>query len=166
MSNEKRSWNKIGERTKLPNQIEYANRYLYSAISPVDGDSFHIIGFGSADSATTDIFLDAIQEHYPDTHNIVIWDNAPFHKPRRLHTKENLTILPLPSYGQELNPVERFFGEMRKVTANRIYKDIAMIEKLLDNEVANWMEDKQRMKKLTYWNWIAEQVEGFIDVCI
>jgi len=45
MTNEKRSWNKVGERTRLPNQLEYANRYLYSAVSPVDGDSVHVIGF-------------------------------------------------------------------------------------------------------------------------
>ena len=158
MTNEKRSWNKIGERTRLPNQMEYANRYLYSAISPMDGESFHIIGFSSADSATTNIFLNALQEHYPDTHNIIIWDNAPFHKPDILHTKDNLTILPLPSYGQELNPVERFFGEMRKATANRTFKDISIIEKVLDDEVALWMADTERMKNLTRWDWIKEQV--------
>jgi len=158
MTNEKRSWSAIGERSRLPNQMEYSNRYLYSAISPQHGDSFHIIGFNRTDTQSTNIFLDALQEHYPNTHNIVIWDNAPFHKPVILHTKENLTILTLPSYGQELNPVERFFGEMRKVTANRTYVDIAELEKLLDNEVAIWMADKARMKKLTYWKWIEEQV--------
>jgi len=158
MTNEKRSWSAIGERSRLPNQIEYSNRYLYSAISPQHGDSFHIIGFNRTDTQSTNIFLDALQEHYPSTHNIVIWDNAPFHKPAILHSKENLTILTLPSYGQELNPVERFFGEMRKITANRTYVDIAELEKLLDDEVAIWMADKERMKKLTYWKWIEEQI--------
>ncbi len=158
MTNEKRSWNKIGERSKLPNQMEYANRYLYSAISPALGDSFHIIGFSNADSITTNIFLDLLQEKYPDTHNIIIWDNAPFHRPQILHNKENLTILPLPSYGQELNPVERFFGELRKSTANRTYKDIQEIENLLDNEIVEWLNNKDKMKKLTYWNWIEEQI--------
>jgi uncharacterized protein (DUF2236 family) len=66
--------------------------------------------------------------------------------------------LTLPSYGQELNPVERFFGEMRKATANRIYDNIAALEKLLDKEVATWMADKERMKRLTYWRWIKEQI--------
>ena len=153
MTNEKRSWNAIGERSRLPNQMEYSNRYLYSAISPQQGDSFHIIGFNRTDTQSTNIFLDALQEHYPDTHNIVIWDNAPFHKPVILHSK-----LTLPSYGQELNPVERFFGEMRKATANRTYTDIAELEKLLDDEVAAWMVDKDRMKRLTYWKWIEEQI--------
>ncbi len=158
MTNEKRSWNAIGERTRLPNQIRYCNRYLYSAISPLEGDSFHIIGFNRADTEATNIFLNAIQEHYPNTHNIIIWDNAPFHKPAILHNKEELTILTLPSYGQELNPVERFFGEMRKASANRTFKDIAELEKLLDDEVALWMADKDRMKKLTCWDWIEEQI--------
>jgi transposase len=162
MTNEKRSWNKIGERSKLPNQMEYANRYLYSAISPIEGDSFHIIGFSSVDSATTNVFLDELQKQYPDTHNILIWDNAPFHKPQILHTKQNLTILPLPSYGQELNPVERFFAEMRKVTANRTFKDISEIENLLDDEVVVWTNDKERMRKLTCWDWIKEQINKTI----
>jgi transposase len=158
MTNEKRSWNKKGERTRLPNQMEYANRYLYSAISPVDGDSFHVIGFNNIDSKTTNVFLNELQKNYPHTHNLVIWDNAPFHKPKILHQKENLTILPLPSYGQELNPVERFFEEMRKVTANAVYKDINEIEQLLQNEVIQWINDKKRMKKLTYWEYIENQL--------
>ena len=158
MTNEKRSWNKKGERTRLPNQMEYANRYMYSAISPLDGDSFHLIGFNDANTQTTNAFLNELQKNYSDTHNIVVWDNAPFHKPKILQEKENLTILPLPSYGQELNPVERFFGEMRKATANKIYKDINEIEQLLQNEVINWIDDKERMKKLTCWEYIENQL--------
>jgi transposase len=78
--------------------------------------------------------------------------------PKILHQKENLTILPLPSYGQELNPVERFFAEIRKVTANVVYKDINEIEQLLQNEVIQWINDKKRMKKLTYWEYIENQL--------
>jgi transposase len=157
MTNEKRSWSKVGERTSLPNQFEYANRYLFSAISPMDGASFHIIGFNSANAVTTNIFLDNLQRKFPKTHNIIIWDNAPFHKPKYLREKAKLTILPLPSYGQELNPCERFFGEMRKATANRIHKDINEIEKLLDEEIVEWINDKDRMIQLTYWDYIREQ---------
>ena len=72
MTNEKRSWNKIGERTRLPNQMEYANRYLFSAISPLDGDGFHIIGFNDANTATTNAFIDELQRNYTNTHNIIL----------------------------------------------------------------------------------------------
>ncbi len=162
MTNEKRSWNKIGERTKVPNQMEYSNRYIYSAICPNDGDSFHIVGLPDVTTKITDIFLDELNKNYPKTHNIVIWDNAPFHKSKILHTKERLTVLQLPSYGQELNPVERFFGELRKVTANKIFKDINEIEQLLCKEVKEWDKDKERVKKLTYWEYIKNQISRSI----
>ncbi len=42
--------------------------------------------------------------------------------------------------------------------ANRTYKDITVIEKVLDEEVALWMADTERMKKLTCWDWIEEQI--------
>jgi len=158
MTNEKRSWNKVGERTRLPNQMEYANRYLYSAVSPVDGDSVHVIGFSDANAQTTDLFLDEINKEFPDTLNIIIWDNAPFHKSKILHSKENISILTLPSYGQELNPTERFFGEMRKATANKIHKDINTIEKLLNDEVLIWINDKDRTKGLIFWDYMKKQL--------
>ena len=37
---------------------------------------------------------------------------------------DNLTILFLPSYLPELNPTERFFQEIRNVTANKIFENI------------------------------------------
>jgi len=158
MTNEKRSWNKVGERTRLPNQMEYANRYLYSAVSPIDGESVHIIGFSDANAQTTNLFLDEINKQFSDTINIIIWDNAPFHKSKILHSKENISILTLPSYGQELNPTERFFGEMRKATANKIHKDINTIEKLLNDEILIWINDKNRTKGLIFWDYMKKQL--------
>ena len=158
MTNEKRSWNKVGERTRLPNQLEYANRYLYSAVSPIEGDSVHVIGFSDANAQATNLFLDELNKQFPDTINIVIWDNAPFHKSKILHSKENISILTLPSYGQELNPTERFFGEMRKATANKIHKDINTIEKLLHDEVLVWINDKDRTKGLIFWDYMKKQL--------
>jgi len=158
MTNEKRSWNKVGERTRLPNQMEYANRYLYSAVSPIDGESVHIIGFSDANAETTNLFLDEINNQFPDTINIIIWDNAPFHKSKILHSKKNISILTLPSYGQELNPTERFFGEMRKSTANKIYKNINTIEKLIHEEVLIWINDKNRTKGLIFWDYMKKQL--------
>jgi len=158
MTNEKRSWNKVGLRTRLPNQMEYANRYLYSAVSPVDGESVHVIGFSDANAQATNLFLDEINKQSSDTINIIIWDNAPFHKSKILHSKDNISILTLPSYGQELNPTERFFGEMRKATANKIHKDINTIEKLLNDEVLVWINDKNRTKKLIFWDYMKEQL--------
>jgi hypothetical protein len=59
ISNYKRSWSAIGKRTVIANQQEYANRYLYSAIDPITGDNFHLIGFNDVNASITKKFLDA-----------------------------------------------------------------------------------------------------------
>jgi len=44
ISNYRRSWSKVGERS-IDNQQEYSNRYLYSAIDPINGDNFICIAY-------------------------------------------------------------------------------------------------------------------------
>jgi len=111
MSNVRRSWSLKGERTVVGNQQEFANRYLYTAIDPINGESFHLMGFDDAATLQTHAFLGALQKQFPDDHIIVVWDRAPFHKPKSLQ-RTNMTLISLPSYSPYLNPVERFFGEM------------------------------------------------------
>ena len=157
MSNYRRSWSKVGERTVIANQQEFANSYLYSAIDPITGDNFHLIGVDDVNSANTKIFLLKLQEKYQDYHIVVIWDNAPFHKKKELHTINGITPIFLPSYSPQLNPVERFYGEIRKSTANRIFKDLLTQEIMIENEVLKWMNDNHKTKQLCAYSWIIEQ---------
>lgn len=162
ISNYRRSWSKIGLRTVIANQQEFSNRYLYSAIDPITGDNFHIIGFPDVNASITKIFLEALVEEYKDYHIVMVWDNAPFHRKKELHEIKGLTPVFLPSYSPELNPVERFYGEIRKSTANRLFKDIHVQESIIDNEIAIWMEDTDKTQKLCGYPWIMEQAKEFI----
>ena len=72
ISNYRRSWSKVGKRTVIANQQEYSNRYLYSAIDPIKGDNFHLIGFSYINSLTTKIFLEELKKRYSNYHLIVI----------------------------------------------------------------------------------------------
>ena len=76
---------------------------------------------------------------------------------KELYEIEGITPYFLPSYSPELNPVERFFGEIRKATANRIFKDIVIQEEIISNEVVLWINDKERAKRLCGYSWILEQ---------
>jgi len=70
---------------------------------------------------------------------------------------ENITTMFLPSYSPELNPVERFYGEIRKSTANRIFQDIETQKNIIEDEVVNWMNDTDKTQKLCGYDWIIEQ---------
>ena len=99
-------------------------------------------------------------EKYKDNHIVMIWDNAPFHRKKELHEIEGLTPILLPSYSPELNPVERFYGEVRKSTANRLFKDIEIQKDIIEDEVVTWMADKQKTQKLCGYEWIIEQIKS------
>ena len=161
ISNYRRSWSKVGERTELKNQMEYVNRYLYSAIAPISGNTFHLIGFGEANGLNTKIFLEKLKKEYPNKHLLVIWDNAPFHRLKALHIMKGVTILPLPPYSPQLNPAERFFGELRKSTANRTFENIGDQEKEIEKKLKFYYENTESVKQLSEYDWIRKQVKEF-----
>lgn len=163
MSNIRRSWSKKGKRTVYQNQQEFSNRYLYSAIDPINGETFHLMDFDDASTSQTDVFLKALQEKFPDDHLLIIWDRAPFHRSQSLKRK-HMTLIPLPSYSPQLNPVERYFGEMRKFTANRIFRDgIKVLSKVIENSILELSKNLEAMKILTGYSWIREQWKIIAD---
>jgi hypothetical protein len=124
ISNYRRSWSKIGERTVIDHQQSFDNRYLFSAVSPITGESFHLSSIDGFDHEASLAFLTELKKHHPTETVIVVWDNAPCHRPRILREIPGLIVLFLPPYSPELNPTERFFEELRKATANRIFHTI------------------------------------------
>ena len=58
-----------------------------------------------------------------DSHAIMFMDNAAWHSSKALQVPENLTLLPLPPYGPELNPFERVLKYLRShKTSNRTFQ--------------------------------------------
>lgn len=159
ISNFKRSWSKVGERTVIDSQQSFDNRYLFSAVSPLSGDSFHLMGIDGFDSEATHVFLIELKKQHPDRMVILVWDNAPCHRPKVHREIPGLIVLFLPPYSPELNPAERFFAEMRKATANQIFKSIAEQEKAIEERLNALADDAAAMKRLLGYPWILKQSE-------
>lgn len=160
MTNLRRSWSKIGERAILPQQQAYSNEYLFSALSPITGDNFHLI-LPSMTSQTMLIYLQELKKQHPDEHVVVVIDNAPCHRKKCLYEIEGLTLVNLPSYSPELNPAERYFEEIRRITANRVFDSLDNQAELVTKAVNDW-SDNDKIKKLTGYEWIRRQWE---EVC-
>ena len=120
ISNYRRSWSPIGMRTIIDNQQAFSNRYLFSALAPLSGDSFHLMGFEENTSLAISLFFDELEKKYPRRHIIMVYDGAPSHRPKIVRERKQITCIFLPPYSPELNPAERFFEEIRKATANQI----------------------------------------------
>jgi len=90
---------------------------------------------------------------------VLVWDNAPCHRPLIHRTIPGLIVLFLPPYSPELNPAERFFEELRKSTANRIFKSIEEQEKAIEEKLNALAKDRTAMKQLLEYEWIKKQAE-------
>lgn len=160
ISNFRRSWSKVGDRTVIDSQQSFDNRYLFSAVSPLSGESFHLTSIEGFDSEATHAFLLELKKKHPDKMVIVVWDNAPCHRPQVLREIPGLIVVFLPPYSPELNPAERFFEELRKSTANRIFKTIEEQEIAIDTKLNTLADDIDAMKRLLGYEWILKQTEG------
>ncbi len=160
ISNFRRSWSKVGERTVIDSQQSYENRYLFSAVSPRSGDSFHLLSIDGFDSSAAHTFLLELKKKHPDKVVVLVWDNAPCHRPLIHRQIPGLIIIFLPPYSPKLNPAERFFEELRKATANTIFSTIEEQESVIEKRVAMLADDTSGMKQLLGYKWILEQYGG------
>jgi transposase len=63
-----------------------------------------------------------------DSHAVVILDGASWHKSHGLVVPGNITLLALPPYSPELNPVERIWHYLRSHwLANSVFRSLADI---------------------------------------
>mgnify|MGYP001568264892 CR=1 FL=1 len=159
ISNFRRSWSRVGERTIIDSQQSFDNRYLFSAVSPLSGDSFHLMGIDGFDSEGAHAFLIELKKQHPDRTVVLVWDNAPCHRPKVHREIPGLIVLFLPPYSPELNPAERFFEELRKATANHIFRSIEEQETALREKLNMLADDTDGMRRLTGYSWIREQME-------
>lgn len=157
ISNFRRSWSKVGVRTIIDSQQSFDNRYLFSAVAPLSGESFHLSRIDGFDSEAAHTFLRELKKKHPHTLVILVWDNAPCHRPKIHREIPGLIVLFLPPYSPELNPAERFFEEIRKATANHIFKSVEDQEQVIEKRLNLLTDDTERMKQLLGYEWILRQ---------
>jgi hypothetical protein len=89
------------------------------------------------DAAGVQVFLDRLSATIPEgVHVVMVWDGAGYHTAEDLHAPANLTLVGLPPYSPELNPVERLWLYLRPhFWSNRVYEDLDAVE---EAAMAGW----------------------------
>lgn len=131
-----RMWAKTGSRPTAVKQTRYEWVYLYAAVEPVSGASVALQA-PCVNTGTMNVFLKMLGEELgPREHAVLIMDQAGWHKSRALALPENITVLLLPPYSPELNPVERLWAYLRShYLSNRVFDDY---QHLLDAGAEAW----------------------------
>jgi len=109
-----RVWARRGTRPRAPRDRRYTWAYLFGAVCPERAVGAALV-LPYADTAATGLHLAEIGRAVaPGAHAVVVLDRAGWHGAGDLVVPENLTLLPLPSYAPELNPVENVWEYLRQ----------------------------------------------------
>src|SRR5713226_1754801 len=123
-----RVWGQTGSRPVAPKDLGFASAYLFGAVCPLEGKAAALI-MPICNTAAMNHHLSEISSQVAaDAHAVVILDRAGWHRSQGLMVPGNITLLALPPYSPELNPVERVWHYLRSHwLANSIFPSLANI---------------------------------------
>lgn len=127
-------WGRRGTRPTAVRQHRYDWTYLFSALCPATGESVSMIA-PRVDAGMMNLHLSWISDHVKKTpagdlvRVLLVLDGAGWHKSAELVVPDNITLVFLPPYAPELNPVERLWLALRNRTlSNRAFASIQDLE--------------------------------------
>lgn len=117
-----RLWARKGTRPRAPKDCRYAWAYIFGAICPARATGAALV-MPYANTGAMSAHLAEISRHVsPGAHAILVFDGAGWHSSKELVVPANITLLTLPPYSPELNPVENVWQFLRQNhLANRIF---------------------------------------------
>jgi hypothetical protein len=123
-----RLWAKRGTRPRATRDTRYEWAYIFGAVCPERATGAALV-MPYADGAALNAHLADIASCIAsDAHAVIVLDGAGWHTSEKLQIPSNITLLTLPPYAPELNPVENVWEYLRKnKLANRLYDDYEAI---------------------------------------
>jgi hypothetical protein len=123
-----RVWGQTGARPVAPKDLGFASAYLFGAVCPAEGKAAALVMPICNTLAMNHHLREISSQLAGDSHALVILDGAGWHRSRGLVVPDNITLLPLPPYSPELNPVERIWRYLRSHwLANSVFRSLAEI---------------------------------------
>lgn len=123
-----RMWATKGSRPRVVRQRQFLSTYIFGAVCP-DRDTGCALVLPEANTGMMQIHLDQISEHIQENyHGIVLMDRASWHTTEALNVPSNISLMPLPPYSPELNPIEQVWQQLRRIKLSNTtftdYQDI------------------------------------------
>jgi transposase len=155
----RRLWCPFGERPPWVHEHQYRWLWLYAVVEPSSGRSF-VLFLPHTDGVCFQLFLDAVRQEFPDRPLGLVLDSSGSHTSDKVCWPQDLFPIPLPAYSPELNPAERWFEDLRRLLANRIFDTLADLEQALIEALKPYWVAPGRLQRLTGYSWWCEAVRA------
>jgi transposase len=126
-------------------------------VEPGSDNAFALV-MPYADTAAMQAFLDRFAETIAeDEHAVMVLDRAGWHGSKALAVPANITLVPLPSYSPELNPVERVWLYLKeRFLSHRLLDDYDAIVTAACTAWNRLVAEAGRITSLCSYTWIPQ----------
>ena len=153
-----RVWAPKGSRPRAVRQTGYTSLYVLAAVCAATGATSALI-MPQLNAEVVNLFLEQFSRELPaGVHAVLIWDGAGYHTSGDLVVPSNVSLIQLPPYSPELNPVENLWHYLRAHHwSNRVYADY---EALLEAATEAWRQvclDPEKIRSICAAPYLAER---------
>jgi hypothetical protein len=153
-------WYQKGVRPRGVRQQGFASAHLFGAVCPERGAGVALV-LPEVSTAAMEVFLAELARAVSaGTHVALVLDGAGWHVSKQLVVPANLTLIPLPPYSPELNPVERVWEHLRdRWLSHRVLA--GGYEAVVGAACAAWnalLAEPGRLRSLTSFSWLPSAV--------
>jgi len=144
-----RVWAPRGSRPRAVRQNGREWLYVLMAVCVGTGATSALI-MPALDMEVLNLFLEQFGRELPaGVHAVLIWDGAGYHTGGGLVVPDNVSLIQLPPYSPELNPVENLWHYLRSHHwSNRPYEGYKGLEREAVRSLCAVCEDAERLKSI------------------
>src|SRR5512147_1148396 len=144
-----RVWARKGSRPRAVRQTGFTSLYVLAAVCAATGAVSALI-MPELNTVVINLFLEQFSRELPaGVHAVLIWDGAGFHTGAELVVPSNVSLIQLPPYSPELNPVENLWHYLRAHHwSNRRYQDYNELQEEAVRSLCAVCEDTETVKSV------------------
>jgi transposase len=154
-----RVWAPKGSRPRAVRQIRYTSLYVLVAVCISTGVTSALI-MPELNAEVLNLFLEQLSRELPaGVHAVLSWDGAGFHTSGDLVVPSNISLILLPPYSPELNPVENLWHYLRAHHwSNRAYQDYDALESEAARSLCTVCCDREKLKTICNAEYVGKGV--------
>ena len=153
-----RVWARKGSRPRAVRQNGREWLYVMIAVCAVTGDASALI-MPELNTAVVNLFLEQFARELPaGVHAVLIWDGAGFHTGGDLVVPAGVSLIRLPPYSPELNPVENLWHYMRSHHwSNRMYEGYEELKEEAVRSLGVVCQDTDKLRTLCNADYVNQR---------
>lgn len=129
--------------------------HMLAAVQPATGEDFCLVMPEISTAVMNDFLVKFSTTRAADEHALMVMDGAGWHRSSDLHVPANVSLVILPSYSPELNPIERIWLYLRE--RHLSHRLLADYDAILNACCAAWNElTAERLQSLTSYPYLIQ----------